>query len=89
MKAPKSGVWLVGTEVGEYQEAGMQAFFTVLDTGNLFALLHCWQGFRYSRVTGASEGGTPALHPNRMEPSVTSTPFSSEIDKYLAIEGFL
>ncbi|KAJ6662254.1 hypothetical protein lerEdw1_012417 [Lerista edwardsae] len=32
MKPPKSGVWLVDTEVGEYQETGMQASFTVLDT---------------------------------------------------------
>ncbi|XP_066480793.1 coagulation factor V-like, partial [Tiliqua scincoides] len=33
MKPPKVGIWLVDTEVGEYQEAGMQASFTVIDTG--------------------------------------------------------
>ncbi|XP_060626735.2 coagulation factor V [Anolis sagrei] len=28
-----AGTWLLETEVGEYQEAGMQAFFTVIDEG--------------------------------------------------------
>uniref|UniRef100_A0A6J0SW27 Coagulation factor V n=1 Tax=Pogona vitticeps TaxID=103695 RepID=A0A6J0SW27_9SAUR len=31
MKPSKIGTWLLETEVSEYQEAGMQAFFTVID----------------------------------------------------------
>lgn len=34
MKPSKTGTWLLETEVSEYQEAGMQAFFTVIDKGN-------------------------------------------------------
>ncbi|XP_053166904.1 coagulation factor V isoform X2 [Hemicordylus capensis] len=33
MKPPKAGIWLLDTEVGDYQEAGMQAPFTVIDEG--------------------------------------------------------
>ncbi|XP_028582431.2 coagulation factor V [Podarcis muralis] len=33
MKPSGAGTWLLKTEVGEYQEAGMQASFTVIDTG--------------------------------------------------------
>lgn len=34
MKPSKIGTWLLETEVGEYQERGMQALFTVIDKGN-------------------------------------------------------
>uniref|UniRef100_A0ACB8FH64 Uncharacterized protein n=1 Tax=Sphaerodactylus townsendi TaxID=933632 RepID=A0ACB8FH64_9SAUR len=33
MKPPKAGVWLLDTEVGEYQQAGMQTAFLVIDKG--------------------------------------------------------
>ncbi|KAJ7320303.1 hypothetical protein JRQ81_019814 [Phrynocephalus forsythii] len=33
MKPSVTGTWLLETEVGEYQEAGMQASFTVMDKG--------------------------------------------------------
>lgn len=33
MTPPKAGMWLLDTEVGEYQQAGMQASFIVVEKG--------------------------------------------------------
>lgn len=33
MRTSKPGLWLLESEVGEYQQAGMQTLFLVLDEG--------------------------------------------------------
>lgn len=40
MKPSKIGTWLLETEVGEYQERGMKALFTVIDKGTVTEFNH-------------------------------------------------
>lgn len=65
MKPPKAGVWLVDTEIGEYQEAGMQTSFTVIDTGTTCEI-HCTMQNIWLLLDTSPKSSNDGYHPKKV-----------------------